>query len=101
MSDEQEKIMSITKLSVAIQEATEEHGEWSLWSDGGTTWTLDNYLDAHRAAWQACCDADCDGGTACDDFLLDPLAYYDGWAIYGYRADTIDFTAPLLRIEEA
>lgn len=80
----------MTTLKEAIQQAIEEHGN-ALWSDGGTDWRLDNYIDATRDAWNESGDDDPDP--------LDAPASYDGRTIRLHRVDgTIDTGEALLRL---
>lgn len=70
-------------LREAIEAARADHGDESLWSDGGTDWTLELYEVEERD----------NGGD-----LTQP-AYYDGRTIRAYRADgTIDMGEAVLTL---
>lgn len=64
----------------AIADAINEHGDASLWSDGGTNWTLDNFTDDTAAA-----DLDREDGSVAE---MDKPATYDGIHIYLRDSDT-------------
>lgn len=90
----------MTTLNEAITQARADHGDESVWSDGGTDWTLDNYLAATLTAhaddsahW-----TDADNSCGCALYESEPV-YYNGQTICRYRNDqTIDMTAPILRL---
>ena len=76
-------------LRAAINEAMDVHGEQALWSDGGQSWWLGNYIDAQDAEGE-------DGERA-----LDAPAYYNGAkAIYPVDADGYIGSVALLTLRD-